>query len=67
MKHVTRIVPSEKIAAENYNLSVSTYVEPKDNRPKIDIKAVNAQIDEIVVRVNKLRASIAKTVKELGE
>ena len=67
VKHVTRIVPSEKIAAENYNLSVSTYVEPKDNRPKIDIKAVNAQIEEIVARVNNLRASIAKTVKELGE
>ena len=49
------------------DLSVSTYVEPKDNRPKIDIKAVNAQIDEIVAHVNKLRASVAKTVKELGE
>ena len=67
VKHVTRLVPCEKIAEENYNLSVSTYVEPKDNRPKIDIKAVNAQIEEIVARVDKLRASVAKTVKELGE
>ena len=67
VKHVTRLVPSEKIAAENYNLSVSTYVEPKDNRPKIDIKSVNAQIDEIVAHVNKLRASVAKTVRDLGK
>ncbi len=67
VKHVTRLVPCEKIVAENYNLSVSTYVEPKDNRPKIDIKAVNAQIAEIVARVDNLRASVAETVKELGE
>ncbi len=67
VKHVTRLVSSERIAEENYNLSVSTYVEARNNRPKIDIGAVNAQIEEVVERVNTLRAAVAKTVKELGE
>ena len=66
VKHVTRIVGADKIEKENYNLSVTTYVEPKDDRPKIDIKSVNKEVDEIVAKVNKLRAAVAKTVNELS-
>ena len=67
MKHVTRLVSCERIAEENYNLSVSTYVEARDNRPEIDIGSVNVQIEEVVERVNALRAAVTKTAKEFGE
>lgn len=67
VKHRTRLVPCETIAEKNFNMSVSTYVEPKDTRVKIDIKKLNAQIAEIVEREKKLRAAVEKTVAELGE
>lgn len=67
VKHLTRLVSNEKIAAEGYNLSVSTYVEPNDTRVKVDIKKLNAQIAEIVAREEKLRKEVEATIKELGE
>ena len=67
VQYQTKIVPCDQVAAEGYNLSVSTYVEPKDIRPEIDIKKLNAQIAEIVVREEKLRKAVEKTIKELGE
>ena len=67
IRHRTRLVPCEKIAAEGYNLSVSTYVEPKDTRVKVDIKKLNAEIAEIVRREEKLRKEVEQTVRELGE
>ncbi|MDO5319710.1 MAG: type I restriction-modification system subunit M [bacterium] len=67
VKHLTRLVPSTQIAAEGYNLSVSTYVEPRDTRPKVDIRQINARIAEIVAREDKLRKAVEKTIRELGE
>lgn len=55
----------EEIAKNDYNLSVSSYVEAKDMREKIDIKALNSQIAEIVARENVLRAEIDKIVAEI--
>ena len=55
----------EEIAKNDYNLSVSSYVEAKDTREKIDIKALNSQIAEIVARENVLRAEIDRIVAEI--
>ena len=35
--HFAQSVPLEKVAANDYNLSVSSYVEPKDKREVVDI------------------------------
>ena len=40
--HFAQFVDYDKIAANNYNLSVSSYVEAKDNREVIDIAQLNA-------------------------
>lgn len=64
VKHKTAVVPYEKIVAENYNLSVSTYVEPEDKREKVDIKKLNAEIAEIMKKENELRKVVDKFVKE---
>ena len=63
--HKVSIVEQETIAAEQYNLSVSTYVEAEDTREKIDIKVLNKQIEEIVKREDELRKSIDKIIKEI--
>ena len=53
------------IAENDYNLSVSTYVEQEDTREKIDIKELNAEISEIVKREQVLRDAIDKIIAEI--
>ncbi len=65
VEHLVRLVPNNEVAEQNYNLSVSTYVEPEDTRPKIDIKKLNAEIKEIVARENELREKINKIIEEI--
>lgn len=60
-----RLLAKEEIEENNYNLSVSTYVEKKDTREKIDIKVLNQQIKETVEKIDELRLQIDEIVKEL--
>ena len=48
-----------------YNLSVSTYVDTKDEREKVDIMKLNAEIEAIVTRENELRDEIKKIIAEI--
>ena len=64
-EHFAKVVPNADIAVQDYNLSVSTYVEKEDTREKIDIKALNAEIEEIVAREQVLRDEIAKIIAEI--
>ncbi len=59
------LAPYQQIKDENYNLSVSTYVEQEDTREIIDIVKLNAEIKEIVARENVLRAEIDKIIEEI--
>lgn len=63
--HKVKLVPNSEIADNDYNLSVSTYVEKEDTKPKIDIKVLNKEIAEIVARENVLRAEITKIIEEI--
>ena len=63
----SRYVPVEEIVENDYNLSVSTYVEKEDTREKIDIVVLNREIEETVKKIDKLRASINEIVKELED
>jgi len=63
--YLAKAVSNTDVAAQEYNLSVSSYVEQEDTREKIDIKVLNAEIDRIVVRENELRASIDEIIKEI--
>ncbi len=64
-EYFSRIVPYDEIAENEYNLSVSTYVEQKDTREKIDIVKLNAEIKEIVAREQVLRDEIDKIIAEI--
>ena len=65
VKHLAYVAACEEIAENDYNLSVSTYVEPEDTREKIDIVKLNAEIKEIVVREQVLRDEIDKIIAEI--
>lgn len=66
-KYFSRYVDREEIVENDYNLSVSTYVEKEDTREKIDINVLNREIDETVKKIDELRASINEIVKELED
>ena len=63
--HFAALVPNDKIAEQDYNLSVSTYVEQEDTREVIDIQQLNAEIAQIVAREQTLREEIDKIVAEI--
>ncbi len=63
--YITRVVPWDEVAAQGYNLSVSTYVEQEDKREKVDIAVLNAEIEAIVTRSQVLREEIAKIIAEI--
>ena len=64
-EYTAKIVSNEEIAKNDYNLSVSTYVEKEDTREKIDIVELNNEIDEIVAREQILRDEITKIISEI--
>jgi len=63
--HVSVLVPNSDITEQDYNLSVSTYVEQKDTREVIDITVLNEEIEEIVAREQVLRNEINKIIAEI--
>ena len=63
--HFAKLVSRDDIEANDYNLSVSTYVEQEDTREKIDIKELNASLKEIVAKENALRTEIDKIIAEI--
>ncbi len=65
VEYVSKLVSNAEIGENDYNLSVSTYVEKEDTREKIDIKELNKNIDEIVAREQKLREEISKIISEI--
>ena len=54
-----------KIVQNDYILSVSSYVEAKDTREKVDIEELNNEIAKTVARINALRADIDNIIKEI--
>jgi len=66
-KHFAKLVPNANIAEQDYNISVSTYVEQEDKRAVVDIKALNAEIERIVAREEVLRREIAAIIEEIEE
>jgi len=64
-EHFAQSIPFETIAANNYNLSVSSYVEAKDNREVVDITQINKELKTTVARIDELRADIDAIVAEI--
>jgi type I restriction enzyme M protein len=58
-------VAHDVIAANSYNLSVSSYVEVKDNREVVEITQLNAELKITVAKIDKLRVEIDAIVAEI--
>ena len=65
IEHFSHLAAFDEIAEQDYNLSVSTYVEQKDTREKVDIVKLNAEIKEIVARQATLRVAIDDIIAEI--
>ena len=55
----------DDVAAQKYNLSVSTYVEKEDTREKIDIDVLEKQLVDVVARENELRDAIDTIIADI--
>ena len=58
-------MPLEEVVAKEYNLSVSSYVEAKDNREVVNIAQLNAELKTTVARIDQLRRDIDAIVAEI--
>lgn len=65
IEHFAKSVNYSDIEKNNYNLSVSSYVAPKDAREVIDITKLNSEITKTVAKIDRLRADIDAIVAEI--
>ncbi len=63
--YLARLVPNAQVAEDDYNLSVSNYVEKEDLTEPVDIVALNEEIRQISARVNRLREEIDAIIAEI--
>ena len=63
--HFAKLVSNDEIGKNDYNISVSSYVEQEDTREIINIEELNASLVEIVAKQNELRAQIDAIVADL--
>lgn len=63
--HFAQTINFEAIAANDYNLSVSSYVAAKDTREAVNITQLNAELKTTVAKIDQLRASIDAIVAEI--
>jgi type I restriction enzyme M protein len=61
--YVAKSVDYDAIVENDYNLSVSSYVEAKDTREVIDINDLNAEIKKTVSKIDKLRTEIDEIIE----
>jgi type I restriction enzyme M protein len=65
VEHFAKSVPIEKVTANDYNLSVSSYIDAKDNREVVDIALLNAELNTTVAKIDQLRKDIDAIVAEI--
>jgi type I restriction enzyme M protein len=65
VEHFAKTVPLKQVANNDYNLSVSSYVEAKDNREVVEISQLNAALKITVDRIAQLRKDIDAIVAEI--
>jgi len=63
--HFAKLVENADIAANGYNIAVSSYVEQEDTSEAVDIRTLNAKIASIVARQAELRTQIDAIVADL--
>ena len=65
VEHFAKSLEYAAIAANDYNLSVSSYVEAKDTREVVEIAKLNAELKITVAKIDQLRTEIDAIVAEI--
>ncbi|WP_104732501.1 type I restriction-modification system subunit M [Helicobacter salomonis] len=65
LPHFSILVEAEQIRQNGYNLSVSRYLDPKEEEGGLDIAQLNAQIATIVAKQQALREGLDKIIDGL--
>ncbi|EJH2590154.1 type I restriction-modification system subunit M [Vibrio parahaemolyticus] len=65
VEHFAKSVDLDVIVGNSYNLSVSSYVEAKENRELVDITELNAELKTTVAKIDALRNDIDAIVAEI--
>lgn len=65
IEHFAALIDNKALAENDYNLSVTSYVEAKDTRVIVDVAELNNRITEIVQRQSELRTEIDMLVADL--
>ena len=65
VKYIAQSIDNTQIAKNDYNLSVSSYVEFEDTREKVDIVELNKELAVTVKKIDQLRTDIDAIVKEI--
>lgn len=65
--HFAKLISNDEIGKNDYNISVSSYVEQEDTREVVNIEELNASLVEIVAKQNELRAQIDAIIADLEE
>lgn len=65
IEYFAELVDYDRIVDNNYDLSVSSYVEAKDTREKTDITELNAELKITVAKIDQLRTDIDIIVAEI--
>ncbi|WGK70155.1 type I restriction-modification system subunit M [Candidatus Haliotispira prima] len=64
-EYFSRLVERKEIQEKEYNISVGSYIAPKDEREVVDIAELNTRLKGIVGRQNELRSQIDAIVADL--
>ena len=65
IEYFARLVPNKDIAANDYNIAISSYVKQENTTVEVNIEKLNAHIADIVTKQNKLRTAIDEIVADL--
>lgn len=65
VEHFAKSVSFDAIAGNGYTLSVSSYIEVKDNREVVDIAKLNTDLKITVTKIDQLRKDIDAIVAEI--
>jgi type I restriction enzyme M protein len=64
-EHFAKLIDNKNIAANDYNIAVSSYVAQEDTREVVDITMLNTEIARIVARQQELRTAIDAVVADI--
>ncbi len=63
--YFAKVASNSQVAENDYNIAVTSFVEPEDTTEVIDIKELNTYIAQVVKRQQQLRVEIDAIVAEL--